>query len=162
MRDQKIEFAKKLLALSRQGIGGEKDNAEKFLQRIMKQYEITFEELEGDQVFNFKYSYKTKLHGKFFNQIIASVNNDIDRWKDATNKIYYFECTRFEQVQIMERQRFYWKIYTDELDVFYSAFIQAQKLYRTEKSDRDDNEEEPEQTPEERAYNAYFTNGLRY
>jgi hypothetical protein len=42
-----IELAKKLKALSTQGFGGEKINAEKMLQKIMVKHNLTIEDVAG-------------------------------------------------------------------------------------------------------------------
>ena len=44
-----IELAKKLKALADRGIGGEKINAEKMLNALMKKHKISIEDIEGEK-----------------------------------------------------------------------------------------------------------------
>ena len=47
---EKMDVIKKLKALSDRGINGEKENATKLLNKLMKKYGITEEELEKSEV----------------------------------------------------------------------------------------------------------------
>lgn len=154
---QGLSLAKKLYALAQQGIGGEKENAEEMLERIMKKYNLTLEDLEIETKKVFIYSYKNKEQKKFLMQVIFSVLGKFSYRELYTsgNHMKYeisLHITDLQHVEISEKYYFFWKAYQEELELFYSAFIQRQKLYRKPepKKETDEEEDEPEMTPDEK------------
>ena len=136
METKVIELAKKLKALADRGIGGEKINAANFLETLMKKHNISFADIEGDKVIRHEYKYSGK-DKKFCEQVISSV---IELQKDgryyteykttySRAKILIVYCTEAEYLLICAKIDFFWQVYIDELDIFYRAFIQKNKLY---------------------------------
>lgn len=70
-----IELGKKLKALSEQGIGGEKTNAEKMLNSLLKKHNISIEDIEGEKVDYYYFKIK-KDDVRLWSQIVKSVNNN--------------------------------------------------------------------------------------
>lgn len=150
-----ISLAKKLHALALNGIGGEKENAAAMLDRLMKQHSITFDMLEGIE--KKEYTFLIELENKkFFYQICASVlGNNYDayiykkeRSKKRTIKVV---CTAADAVEIEAKYDFYLKAWQSDLEVFYSAFIQKNHIYRKETDEEREQRmaNEKELTPEE-------------
>jgi len=156
---QGLSLAKKLYALAQQGIGGEKENAEEMLERIMKKYNLTLEDLEIETKKVFIYSYKNKEQKKFLMQVLSNVLGRNFRCRElytSGNHMKYeisLHITDLQHVEISEKYYFFWKAYQEELELFYSAFIQRQKLYSKPepKKETEEDEDEPEMSPAEKA-----------
>lgn len=74
MDEKTVERIKKLKALAERGVGGEKETAEKMLQRLLKKNGIsTLEELEEDEVEYFLFSYKGRHEIKLLKQCMYKV-----------------------------------------------------------------------------------------
>lgn len=58
------ELLKKIKALAERGYGGEKENAEKLLKKLMKEYNIKEEDLDEDVIKDFPFK-----KPKFYNAI---------------------------------------------------------------------------------------------
>lgn len=152
--DKILTLARKLKALAEKGVDGEKTTAIKTLEAFMAKHEIKPEDLDDD--IRKRRQFKvTNNQYKFFKQIIASVcgSNYIIKYdprkKYSVYKPYWVDLTDVEFVEISAKFEFYWKAWEKDLELFYSAYIQKNKLYR--KPSEDDDREEKELTPEERA-----------
>lgn len=154
MNDEKIlSLLKKLDALAKRGVDGERENAAERLKFLMDKYQITAEQIEGE-VYTDRKIYVTNEQRTFAAQVIASVvgDRDVFAYKHEARKkkrALVVSVTDFEFIEIQQRIDFYWEKYQDEMKIFYSAFIQKNKLYR--KPSDDEPETEKELTPEERA-----------
>ena len=132
-----IELAKKLKALAEKGIGGEKINAEKMLNDLLKKHNLTIEEIEGEKLNDFYFTITDKHNWSLLYQIIKGVNfeircfGEIPKSKIREYKLkgnYLIECTNSEYIEISAKYDFYLRLYKSELDTFLSAFIEANDL----------------------------------
>lgn len=125
-----IELAKKLKALADRGVGGEKYNAKKMLKALLKKHNLTMEDIEEEEVCLNQISV-IKEQRKLFHQIGYNVIGkkyytiDVRRYKN----IMLIECTKAHAIEIEAKLNFYWKAYKEELDIFYHAFIQKNKIF---------------------------------
>lgn len=128
--DKIIELAKKLKALSDRGVGGEKLNASKKLEQIMKKHGLSIEDIEGERK-NYTYFKVDKIQHQLFIQIVSSVLGiGFELMKDRRKRgQFVLFLTAFEAVEIQMKYDFYWKLYKDELDIFTSAFIAKNDIY---------------------------------
>lgn len=129
-----LELAKKLKRLSEQGVGGEAINAADQLEKICKKHGISLADLD-DEKLTMGWFKVTPEQTKFFNQTVASVlgrswnsYNRIVGGRKVKNTIG-IESTSANLAEIEMKFYFYWKLYVDELDIFYAAFIQKNQLY---------------------------------
>lgn len=129
MNDKFLELALKLKALAEKGEGGEAENAERFLRKLMKEHHITDEMLERELVDVRTFKVK-KEQRQFFAQVACSCMGRVDIFsgRGIANKLY-IKCTVAEHLEIEAKFNFYWSRYQDDLSIFYSAFIQANHLY---------------------------------
>jgi len=133
-----IELAKKIKALAEQGVDGEKETAQRKLEKFLKDHNLTLDELEED-VINPYCFYITEKQFKLFIQVVANVINrskvSYSKPKKNTIKLH---CTLAEYIEIELKFRHYWKDYNDQLNVFFSAFIHANDIYpESSSSDRE-------------------------
>lgn len=131
-----IELAKKLKALADRGVGGEKLNAKKMLNALMKKHHITIEDIEGEK----QKEYFLKLDStqiKLFNQIAKKINRNIKIHGEFTKKHirqyklkgnFMIICTPCEFIEIEGKYDFYSKLYTSELSIFFTSFLKANDL----------------------------------
>ena len=84
--EKNIELAKKLKALSDRGVGGEKINAEKLLNDLLKKHGLTIEDVEGEKtdVYCFKAS---GIYAQLLLQIIKRVGFDLKVWMFSAKKV---------------------------------------------------------------------------
>ena len=80
-----IELAKKLKALADKGIGGEKVNAEKMLNDLLKKHNITIEDVEGEKTENYFFKVKPE-DSNLFIQIVKRVRYDLKVYGEVPAK----------------------------------------------------------------------------
>lgn len=131
-----IELAKKIKALADKGIGGEKINAEKMLDSLLKKHHITIEEIEGEKIDHHFFNLKEE-EAKLWYQIVKSVNNKLKCYGPFPKKDiksvgldgnYLVECTVSEYIEIDAKNTIYQRLYKDEIDIFYHAFCTANNI----------------------------------
>lgn len=161
MKDNKyIALALKLKELAEKGVGGEKINAQEKLRLIMQKYNITENDITGGIRCNFDIHIPKDVPFKFFSQVLSSV----------VGKISDYGCDIYERKYVQKRNHItfsikniephlfaefdakinaYWYDYKEQLELFYSAFIQKNALYRKQ-NENENHEENNEITHEER------------
>lgn len=131
-----IELAKKLKALADKGIGGEKINADKMLNDLLKKHNLTIEDIEGEKTADYFFKLKDE-EVKLFMQIVARVNYNIPKYGEIPAKKvkqlslkgnYFITCTVAEYVEIQSMLGVYPRLYKEELNIFYTAFCKANDL----------------------------------
>lgn len=154
MNEKILILARKLKSLSDRGVGGEKQNAITMLESLMKKHGITVDVINENDAKDHEFIIPDdRMDIKFFIQVMANVmggNVDWGSYKKAPRgkKRYYIKCTPSEAIEIQAKFNFFNEIWESELEIFYSAFIQKNHLYR--KSSKDDKGGDKELTPEER------------
>lgn len=131
-----IELAKKLKSLADRGIGGEKINAEKMLNDLLKKHNLTIEDIDGEKIDNYFFKVK-KEDSDLLHQVIKRVNYDLKLYGEIPAKDvkrlqmdgnYFTKCTASQFLEIKSMFDFYLKAYKQELKIFFSAFITANDL----------------------------------
>jgi hypothetical protein len=134
MEEKTKQRIKKLQALAERGVGGEKDTAEKILQKLLKKNGIsTLAELEEDEIEYFLFSYSGKHEIKLLKQCMYKVLGHSDhtayfRSRGTRQKIGIY-CTKAQKIEIELEFEFYRNVFYEELNSFMSAFIQAQAIF---------------------------------
>ncbi len=131
--DEKIlNLAKKLHALAERGMGGEKENAEMMLVKLAEKYNIDLKDLQSVQKQHriFKFDENNNFHKRFVQQIIASVIGAVDfYYAGLIHNNWAVEISDVEFIEISEKIEFYWPAYLNDLEIFYTAFIQKNELF---------------------------------
>ncbi len=144
--DKIIQLAKKLKALADRGVDGEKINAEKMLQKIMKQHNLSMEDVEGEKKER-AYFKVDKLQEQIFYQVVTSVvGSDYDSYTNPhkRGKIILL-VTASEAIEIQMKYDFFWKLYHEELLIFRHAFIVKNRIFHPEGKTIDMDELSPEE-----------------
>ena len=85
MDQKKIDLLKKLKTLAEQGIGGEKETAQKKLEQLMQKYNVEEQELSDDVVERYEFRY----HGEFEKRMLLQVGYKV-LGKKIKEKMYEY------------------------------------------------------------------------
>lgn len=127
---EKIEIIKKLKALSDRGIAGEKENATKLLERLMKKYNITEDEIKNEETKIVWITLKNKAEQRICSQILYAYFDDADlRQPYKARTRCYVELTAAQEIEFKYMLSIYLDSFYKEQDIFISAFIQKNKIF---------------------------------
>lgn len=135
----KIELLKKLKALAERGIGGEKVNAAKQLEKLMKKYGISEQEISDD----IKHTYWFKcdiISGRLLSQIIHSIADNNGKYfvsKYERGKRGY-DLTASQYIEANFLYDNHLPNYLNELSSFHHAYIIANDIFPSDKVTRQD------------------------
>lgn len=139
MNEAKIELLKKLKALAEQGVGGEKVNAQRMLDQLMKKYNISEEDLCEEKVQTFEFHWNNETEKRLLIQIIYKITNsvmiytyfhhDINGKRRQTAYILGCDCTQSQRLEIEFLFEFYLRLWKKDLALFFHAFIQKHELF---------------------------------
>lgn len=131
----KAVLLKKIRALAERGVGGEADNAEEILRRLMEKYGVSEDELDEEERRRHDFEYHGKEQEKLLRQVVYKVTGGY-----AYNLVYRAsgrkvktrlgaDCTAAEKVEIEFLFDFYTRLWERERDAFLSAFIQKHRIF---------------------------------
>ena len=134
MDEKTIQRIKKLQTLAERGVGGEKDTAERMLQKMLERNGIkSLDELQSEEYEYTLFSYNGKHERKLLVQCIYKVmtaagDRRYYRSKGKRQKLGIY-CTKAQKLEIEMEFMFYRNVFYEELDIFMSAFINAQGIF---------------------------------
>ena len=143
----KQELIKKIKALADGGVGGEKENAQKLLAELMLKYNITEEEIAEETVKDFDFiKPKFFMAGELMVQVLYSiVGKEIGEDKGIYClkgcRKYFIRCTTAEFLEFEAKFNFYMFHFKKEAKRFYSAFLQANKIFPPDEKAREHKED---------------------
>lgn len=131
----KAALLKKIRALAERGVGGEADNAEEILRRLMEKYGVSEDELDEEERRRHDFEYHGKEQEKLLRQVVYKVTGGY-----AYNLVYRAsgrkvktrlgaDCAAAEKVEIELLFDFYTRLWERERDAFLSAFIQKHRIF---------------------------------
>ena len=162
--DSIIAQIKKVKALCDNGIDGEKENARVLLNKLLKKYKISLEELITEETKDYKFKFTTQYEKKILFQCLAKYAPNVNTYikhhtkKGISKNILILKLTKLQFLDIEASTKFYVKLFAKEMELFYTAFIAKHDIYR-EKTD-DDTENESSLTPEEISAIISMMNGM--
>jgi hypothetical protein len=161
MEDQIQAKVQKLVALVIRGVGGEKDNAERFLRSLCKKHEIEYDDLFREKEKKIRYYARVADHRerKVFKQVLARYAGIKEIWgsrKDHTAIGYETTPTLYLEVmgiwEVLKRQ---YRIERKKMNEgLVNGFIQKHELFRKKEED------EESRRPTEAEIRAYWA-GVR-
>lgn len=143
--NNKEALLRKVKELAKNGYGGEKDNAQELLTKLMQKYGISENDLEDNPVINWsikepKKGYFSRL---FWQLIVLTIDQlNIDRETVLYAKkggVITFKSPTTLKIDFTETWDFYSYRFTSDLDIFYLAFLQKNQLL----TDRKDSQDKP-------------------
>jgi hypothetical protein len=132
------EKLKKLLALTEQGLGGEKINAQEKLEKLMKKHGIQLSDFIGEAItLEWFKSKPGKIQKQLLYQIIVNVcGNKTDTYASPLNKGKIgVKVTKSQQVEIELKYISYMRSLEKELNLTYEAFVQTNHIFPTDAED---------------------------
>ena len=160
----KKELLRKLRSLAEQGFGGEKLNAQKKFDELLKKYNISDNELDEETV----ELYHFKVRGERERLLVAQIMYKVCNRKDniftfrsgLSGRQLYSElgckCTASQRIEIELLFDFYKRLYYREEKFFFSTFIQKHKLFGELK----DGEDPQSVTDDERLKMEFLMEGM--
>ena len=126
---------KKIRALAERGVGGEADNAEEILRRLMEKYGVSEDELDEEERRRHDFEYHGKEQEKLLRQVVYKVTGGYAYslvYRASGRKVKTrlgADCTAAEKVEIEFLFDFYTRLWERERDAFLSAFIQKHRIF---------------------------------
>lgn len=131
----KAALLKKIRALAERGVGGEADNAEEILRRLMEKYGVSEDELDEVERRRHDFEYHGKEQETLLRQVVYKVTGGY-----AYNLVYRAsgrrvktrlgaDRTAAEKVEIEFLFDFYTRLWERERAAFLSAFIQKHRIF---------------------------------
>lgn len=130
----RIELLKKIQALAERGVGGEKQNAEELLSRLMREYGVTDTDLSGEETSFCTFHYGEMIERRLLSQVIYMVTGRnahgvVGAASNRPRKKLGVDCTEAQRLEIEITYEFYLRALTTELDVFFKAFCRRNHMY---------------------------------
>ena len=131
------ERLKKLKELALRGVGGEKDQAQAILEKLIKKYNVNIDDLDESKTQMFIFEYHGEIEKRLLVQIAYKIlNNDncvynrryIESGRKCKTKVS-IECTEAQKIEIEFLFDFYKKLWEKEINLFFRAFIQNHRLF---------------------------------
>jgi len=135
----------KLKVLSERGTPAEQKMAYKKLVALCEKYGIDEDSIFEEEVSIYEFKYHGKLEKKLLFQIMACVFNEPSvpySTPIGRRETIRVKCTKEQFLKISADFNFYKKLFEEECDLFFKAFIYKQDLYPTREAT--DEEGEPE------------------
>lgn len=122
---KQVKLAKKLNALAKCGVGGEKSNASAMLEKLMNKYGIELDEIDSDHRREREFKYKSNSKKLFVQICFKVIGKSVEfyKWEGRKGNYYVIKCNEFEYIQIKEYYSFYSKLLKQEIERFKKAFI---------------------------------------
>lgn len=143
---RRIKGVKKLAT---RGEPGEKENAEKMLERLMKKYNITEAELSQEELKTVFFPYHTEEECRLLSQIIYAVTGRssygcVSTYTGRKRKKVGADCTAGERVEIEASFEFYNAALKEEYEFFFTAFVNKNDIFPPpdKKTERDGQQKE--------------------
>ncbi len=134
--DKYRELAKKLKALADRGEGGEKYNAQGHLQRLMKKYHISMEDIEREKRDWLQFRVGRSVARRLFFSVAKSVaGHDVDNCKASVHypSKVWLNVTKLEKLEIEAKYDFYFKAYKEQLELFYYTFLRKNRIFHRDR-----------------------------
>jgi hypothetical protein len=146
----------KIKELAERGVDGEKAAAQSMLEKILVKHGLTLADIEGKPKREWvELTFSGEYEKLLLTQIVrkaAGVSGDlVYRWKKGTRTRIKFELSPVEHVEVEFMFELMKKALADEFSKVLSAFIHTNRLFGPSVEDDEDDKDEPEKTPEERA-----------
>lgn len=141
----KKELLIKLKVLSERGTPAEQKMAYKKLVALCEKYDIDEDSIFEEEVSIYEFKYHGKLERKLLFQIMACVLNEpcvSYSTPVGRRETIRIRCTKVQFLKISADFNFYKKLFEEECELFFKAFLYKQDLFPARKA-TDEEREEP-------------------
>lgn len=149
--DNKIrERIRKLYKLVEQDVGGEKENAQKILDKLLAKHGITLSEIiDDDHEEEFVIKFKGVFEKRLLTQIIGKIRNRKTLGYFNKDKLH-FDATKMEYAEILTLFSVYKNALLREFEDLFTAFIHRQDIFPATKDNEQEKKDDRPKTPKER------------
>lgn len=122
----------KVHALAQHGIGGEAENAKAHLDRLLKKYGVTLDEISQPVEKLRKFTFQTKYEKQLLGQIYCMIKNvnNYQTWGYANNKKSLgLKMTDEEYIDFCEYLIYYKDLLRKETETLFHAFLGKHNLF---------------------------------
>lgn len=136
----------KVKELAERGADGERQVAQNKLKSLLHKYGINISELQSDSTQEriIKH-HKHPDSRKILVQVICSVKKTT-MWKLKKGYGIVADLSYDDYIEVIEKYKYFWKLYTKQKEIFFQAFITNNKLYSAQQESSDS---VPDKNPEE-------------
>lgn len=132
-----IERLKKLKELALRGVGGEREQAIKLLEKLSKKYNVSCDELDEEIIKEYDFEYHGKEQERILKQTIYKITNE----KNSFWNLQYTysgrhcktrlraNCTEAQRIEIDFLFDFYKRIWEKEKEALLQAFFQKHRIF---------------------------------
>lgn len=134
-REELLRRLERVKALAERGVGGEKENAEALLNRLMAKYGISEEDIEDTAERDYFIRYHNFWERKLIVQIAykhlgsGHCCGTVGTQSGRPHKKICVTCTPAQYIEIEADFEFYKAAWEEELAIFYSAFISKNDIF---------------------------------
>lgn len=123
------EKMRKLLALAERGVGGEKETAQRMLEKMMKKYNVSFEDLEVETVATYWWNYDNKFEKQILFQTYGKVaDKDTIKYYKGDRKCG-FELSSSQYIEMDMHYTILRRDLKKHIERAVTAFIHANELF---------------------------------
>jgi hypothetical protein len=124
------EKLKKIQELVQRGEAGEQENAKVLMDRLLKEYGLSLEDLTDTGLVNaVKFPYADDIERRLLMQIYSKVTNSDKIQVVNKGGVLLLLMTRLQEEQMKDMFAIYRKAWQEESNMFFSAFIQKNELF---------------------------------
>ena len=139
------ERLRKILALVKGGVEGEKEAAKFLLNKLLKEYQVKLEDIEEEEVNDYCFKYRSVLERRLMHQIYWSVTSSKDGYFLQSSKEFVCSLTEVQKVIFTDLKEFYLREYRVEKkrmeELFITAFIHKYNIYGKSENKKEEKEE---------------------
>jgi len=139
MIDSIREKIRKIQALAEQGIGGEKEDAKRILQRLLAKHKLTLEDLpklgqDATELYYFRCT--GEVERSLLRQCYLYVVPDGEPYYFTRHgrKTIGFKLTYLQYLELKNYWDYYRQLWKQELGLFYQAFLYKHRIFRKSSS----------------------------
>lgn len=152
MDDRTKEKLSRLKALAERGVGGERDNAGKLLDKLLKKYGARLDELDNDQEQDFFFKYSGKEQQALLVQVASFVIDEPEHCyycrtsggrRSKTNMCIV--CTKAQKLEIEFLFDFYKRLWEKEKKTILTAFCLKHELFLKKPTESDGGKTSPQE-----------------
>lgn len=130
IKDDLLKKLENLKELSVRGVNGEKENATLLLNKLMKKYGFSEEDLEQSQTNVVWVTLKNKAERKICSQIVYAYFDGTGIYKPRGNRTkFWLELTPAQEIEFKYLLSTYLDAFYKEQEIFISAFIQKNQIF---------------------------------
>jgi hypothetical protein len=132
MNQKTRDLLRRLVYLSKRGVGGEAVNAQELLIKLLDRYDATIEELESEEMGSPVFKI-LDVEFKLFIQVVVSIlggaceRNHI--YETSKSGYYWMQLTRAEEVELRCKLAHYKEAWRQAQDDAFASFVMVNGLY---------------------------------